>query len=90
MSDKDNYIYCNEEKKIIGTYIHCFRPSYIDFRPIPGVSVNDTIKAALDLAKCLKTKVKLTVNGITLSVPASVNMTVQELRREYLRLSRSR
>ena len=90
MSGKDDYIYCDKEKKIIGTYVYQVRPPHLEFKPFPGVIVNDALKAALDLATSLKTEVKFSINDINLSVPNYRNTTLQKLRRDYLRLLRLR
>ena len=90
MLGKNDYIYCDKEKKVIGTYVHYVRPPHIEFKPFPGVTVNDALKAALDLSTGLKIEVKLSIRGIDLAIPNSRNTTLQKLRRDYLRLLRSR
>ena len=87
---KNDYIYCNEEKKVIGTYVHYVRPPHLEFEPLPGVEVNDAIKAAIDLATTLRTKVKMSINDVTLSVPPSDGITVQKIKEEYLKSLGSR
>ena len=86
MLGKNDYVYCDELGKFIGTYVYYTYPQqHIQFDVTKGVGIDEASKAAINLANILHTDVKMPFNKITLVIPHNQHTKTQHIINKYLK-----